>query len=684
MANRLKSSTSPYLLQHAENPVDWYPWGPEALEKARAEDKPIFLSIGYSACHWCHVMERESFEDPKVAEIMNKVFVCIKVDREERPDIDAIYMKSVVLMTGSGGWPTSVWLTPDLKPFYGGTYFPPTPRKGQPSFAQILLLLAKSWKDKRDGVLSSADELIAAVGRLSEIAELPAVQPDTFLEKAATVCMVQYDDQAGGFGGAPKFPQAMTLRFLLLRGLAAGDQELLEIVDHSAEAMARGGIYDQLGGGFHRYSVDPNWVVPHFEKMLYDNALLLAFYSDMVAHTGNSLYRWVVETTVDWLQREMWLPESGGFASSTDADSEGKEGKYFVWNPASFYSVLEDDERHLFTAFHAITMEGNFEDGETVLTQPHTIEQVAEDLGWPVDRARALLESSRAKVLQARSRRQAPGRDDKVVACWNAQTVSALCRAARQAESEKARELALKGGVFLRDHFTRVGESGELARLFAGGRLQGVALAEDVGSLVLAFFDLYELTLEDQWLSAALPLYERLLSDYWDSERGLTAMTTPRTSDLPLRPYNFEDNATPSAHSLLLECTRRHHRLTGAPASRALWEKAMASVAAIAQRAPTGLGLALQSAALAETEAQELILGGSAEQAGTFLTALKGRFLPNLLVARAESSGLDPQLAAGKEAGKAYLCKDTTCQPPVSDSAALADLLSEQTPAGSI
>lgn len=677
MANRLKDSTSPYLLQHAENPVDWYPWGPEALQKAKQENKPIFLSIGYSACHWCHVMERESFEDPRVAEIMNKVFVNVKVDREERPDIDAIYMKSVVLMTGSGGWPTSVWLTPDLKPFYGGTYFPSAPRKGQPSFSQILLLLAKSWKDKRDGVLSSAEELIAAVGRLSEIAELPPVQGASYLEKAAAVCMMQYDDKAGGFGGAPKFPQAMTLRFLLLKALASNDQDLMQVVDHSAEAMARGGIYDQLGGGFHRYSVDPNWIVPHFEKMLYDNALLLGFYADLAAHTGNQLYHWVVETTVDWLEREMALPE-GGFASSTDADSEGKEGKYFVWNPASFYTVLEDEERYLFTAFHEITMEGNFEDGETVLTQPHSLEQVADDLGWPMEKARALLQSARSKVLAARSQRVAPGRDDKAVACWNAQAVSGLCRAARQLPSARARELALRGGEFLLRHFTSPGPDGELGRLVAGGRLQGRALAEDVGSLVLAFFDLYELTLEDRWLQASLPLYERLLRDYWDDQRALTAMTTPRTSDLPLRPYNFEDNATPSAHSLLLECARRHHRLTGSAESRTLWEKAMASVAAIAQRAPTGLGLALQSGALFHGQSHELVLGGTAEQAGGFLQALEGRFLPNLMVACSTTPGLDPELTAGKNEGQAYLCSGTSCKPPVGQPEALSDLLSGQ------
>lgn len=671
MANRLQASSSPYLLQHATNPVDWYPWCEEALEKARAEDKPIFLSIGYSACHWCHVMERESFQDQKVADILNKVFVPIKVDREERPDIDAVYMSSVVLMTGSGGWPTSVWLTPDLKPFYGGTYFPPTPRHGQPSFAQILLLLASGWRDRREQVIASADELISAVARLSEVSEAGAA--DGALEAAVAVCQAQHDARAGGFGGAPKFPQAMTLRFLLIWAVAHQNKDVLALVEHSAEAMARGGIYDQLGGGFHRYSVDADWTVPHFEKMLYDNALLLGLYADLVAHTGKALYLEVARTLVGWLEREMALPH-GGFACSQDADSEGEEGRFFVWTPAQLEG-LDKSESKLFCQLYGVSAEGNFEGGASVLTRRASLDEAASQMWLKPEGAAELLESARRKALEIRSRRPAPNRDDKALASWNAQMVSALCRAARLAGIEKARELALRAGDFLKANFTRPGPTGELPRLVAsspgddasGWRVQGAALAEDVGSLCLAFFDLYELTLEDEWQVLALEMFDRLRADYWDEEKALTAMTTPRTADLPLRPFSFEDNATPSAHSLLMECARRHHRLTGDPASQAIWSKAMNSVAAVAQRAPTGLGLALQSAALARLEAQDLILSGSAEQARDFLPALQGRFLPNLLVARVGSPALSEALSAGKEAGQAYLCSGTACQPPVSD-----------------
>jgi uncharacterized protein YyaL (SSP411 family) len=652
--------------------VDWYPWGPEALKKAREQDKPIFLSIGYSACHWCHVMERESFQNPKVADILNKVFVCIKVDREERPDIDALYLKSVILMTGNGGWPASVWLTPDLKPFYGGTYFPPSPRAGQPSFVQVLLLLASAWRDKREEVTAQAGELMQAVGRLSEVAELPSVTGD-WLDKAVAVCRAQYDEKFGGFGEAPKFPQAMTLRFLLLRATAKSDSKLMKLVDHSAEEMARGGIYDQLGGGFHRYSVDAEWTVPHFEKMLYDNALLLGLYSELAASTGKPFYRRLVESLVAWLEEEMLLP-CGGFACSTDADSGEGEGRYFVW-AASDLEELSKEERALFCKFYGVTTLGNFEEGLNVLTQRQELEDVARELWLKPEHAGAVLASAREKATRARRQRQAPARDDKAVASWNALTVSALCRAAREAGLSAAERLARQTGEFLLRHFAANPE-GEIRRLVLSEQSEGVAQGEDVGALVLAFLDLYELTLEDRWLASALSLYDVLLRDYWDETRGLTAMTNPRQSDLPLRPYSFEDNATPSAHSLLLECARRHHRLTGEARSKAVWEKAMSTVAAIAQRAPTGLGLALQSAALDEMESRSLIFGGSAEQAMPFLGTLQNRFLPGLLLARAESEGLSRELTQDKLPGRAYLCSGNRCHPPAEDPRALADQLS--------
>ncbi len=675
MPNRLQNSSSPYLLAHAENPVEWYPWGKEALDRAKAENKPIFLSIGYSACHWCHVMERESFESPKTAEIMNKLFVNIKVDREERPDIDAIYMKAVVLMTGHGGWPTSIWLTPDLKPFFGGTYFPLTPRPGQPSFAQLLLMLGAAWKDKPDEIESSAVELLNALKTMSDISVSPNPDPTAWLERAVTVCETQYDEKAGGFGSAPKFPQAMALKFLLIRAIETDDKELLELVDHSMEAMARGGLYDQLGGGFHRYTVDSDWTVPHFEKMLYDNALLCDLYCAMYAHSGKAIYRSVVEYLVSWLGDEMTL-ENGGFASSQDADSDGEEGKYFVWTPAQLSRVLDENERKLFTSFYQVTPAGNFENGASVLTRKLTLSRCAKELGWDLELANSVLESARNKAMAARAARTHPHRDDKALASWNAWMVSALCRAARHLDLPQARELALGAGEFLRQHFASPDSNGNHARLVFHGASQGTALSEDFASLFLAFFDLYEISLDDRWIQAALPLFDTLLKDFWDEERGLVAMTNPRTDDLPFRPYSFEDNATPSAQSLFMECARRHYRWTGKEASRELWEAAANRISDLAQQAPTGLGLALVSGSLMGGSHQDLIVSGSETSTTSYLDCLSGRFLPNLMVAKGESPSLDPALSQGKECGKAYLCQGSTCLEPVSSSDGLKELLS--------
>lgn len=668
MAEKLRTSTNPYLIQHQDNPVDWYPWGEEALCKAQKENKPIFLSIGYSACHWCHVMEKESFQDPKVADILNRLFVSIKVDREERPDIDAIYLQAVILMTGSAGWPTSVWLTPDLKPFYGGTYFPPAPKHGTPSFTQVLLSIASAWRDQKDKVAESADELIEAIKRLSQIPSAPSLD-DKWVERAVASCKERFDEASGGFGEAPKFPLAMTLRFLLLQ-----DQKLLPMVEKSAKHMAKGGIFDQIGGGFHRYCVDADWQIPHFEKMLYDNALLLGLYADLAAYTGNPLYTRVVEQTAGWLKREMQL-EHGGFACSLDADSEGKEGAYYVWTPAQLREILSPDEYLAFKTFYGVTLSGNFEDGKTVLTQELSLKELAAKQKWSLEKAQEVLHSARHKALAARSSRVAPFRDDKAVAAWNAQTVSALCRAARQLDLEIARELALEGGAFLVTYFSAPQKNGGWARLVCQGVSQGQAMSEDIASLVLAYYDLYELTLEDSYSEYAQKAFEVLLSDFWDPKTKTTAMTALKTTDVPLRPYSFDDNSTPSAHSLLLECCRRHHRLTGSERSQHIWQQALNQIASIAQRAPTGMGFALQSAVLNQRPALELILAGKPEETREFLNALAGKFLPELLVARADTPALASELKAYKEPGKAYLCFDKACQAPVTSVQELRGLL---------
>ncbi len=667
MSNRLKNSSSPYLQAHAENPIDWYPWGPEALQKAKDEDKPIFLSIGYSACHWCHVMEKESFSSPKTAEILNELFVSIKVDREERPDIDKISMQSVLMMTGRGGWPLTVWLTPELKPFYGGTYFPDRPQPGTASLAQLLLSIAHSWKNQRDQILASADKLQQALVQLEQIAVTEEDQPtddsEVWLEKALEGCHERYDERNGGFGYMPKFPQPMLLRFLLLHSLEFDDGELFELVDHSAEAMARGGLFDQLGGGFHRYCIDAGWTVPHFEKMLYDNALMLDFYAELYGATRKPLYRWVCETLIAWLQREMRL-EDGGYAASQDADTDQGEGSTFRWTPQDLEGILEKNEQQIFRAFYEVTENGNFADGSTVLSQRQTLSRCAKSLGWDFELAVSVLGKAKEKAFEARLARPQPARDDKLIAGWNGLLLSGLCRAARHLDSPDLLKTTCELGSILATEFGTPGPQGEVHRYKIGGQTQGRATSEDLGSLVLGFFDLYELTLEDQWMTAALRLFQVLQNHFWDPDTHLTALTSPLQDDLPHRPFSFEDNATPSGHSLFLECCRRHHQFTGSQSSADLLKNGLEAIRPLLERAPTGLGLALQTTHLSALTPQHLLLTVDRSQAPTFLQVLQQKVLPGLTVLHSATPGIDPTLTEGRVEGFAYLCLDQACQPP--------------------
>jgi len=428
MPNRLAQETSPYLLQHRDNPVDWHAWGPEALELAKREERPIFLSIGYSACHWCHVMEHESFENPAIARLMNENFVCIKVDREERPDLDQIYMNAVQLLTGRGGWPMSVFLTPDLKPFYGGTYWPPTSRMGMPGFDQVLLAVADAWKNRREQTVQHAAELI---NHLSRFAEGPAAAGELSLHligAAGDALERSFDHHHGGFGGAPKFPHSMDLQVLLRLWKRHRRPGFLEIVTATLDKMAAGGIYDHLGGGFHRYSVDERWLVPHFEKMLYDNALLTSAYVEGYQATGNAEYARVARETCNYVLREMTDP-AGGFYSTEDADSEGEEGKFYVWTPGEIEDVLGKEAGEIFCYVYDVTESGNFE-GHNILNLPKTIEVCAKIKGRDSEQLRAELAASRQKLLAVRSKRVRPGRDDKVLVAWNGLMIDALAKAA--------------------------------------------------------------------------------------------------------------------------------------------------------------------------------------------------------------------------------------------------------------
>src|SRR5215210_8003741 len=441
MANRLEKETSPYLLQHKDNPVDWYPWGEEAFEKARAEDRPVLLSVGYSACHWCHVMERESFEDEATAALMNEHFVNVKVDREERPDVDSIYMSATQAMTRSGGWPMTVFMTPDGAPFYAGTYLPPVPSRGMPSFTQLLTTLADAYENRRNEVLESANGVREYL-QAATSASIPRTDvSEALLDGAAASLVGQLDNRFGGFGGAPKFPQAMNLEVLLRRHKRDGDPASLAGVEHTCRQMANGGIYDQLGGGFARYSVDEYWLVPHFEKMLYDNALLARLYLETYQVTGDTFYRRIAEETLDYVLRDM-TSEEGGFYSAEDADSEGEEGKFYVWRPDELEAALDPDERSLAARYWDVTERGNFE-GKNILHVARPPETVADEFGLSTEGLWARIATIRAKLLAVREERVRPGRDEKILAAWNGLMLRSFALAARVTGREDYREAAI-------------------------------------------------------------------------------------------------------------------------------------------------------------------------------------------------------------------------------------------------
>ncbi|MDY7040124.1 MAG: thioredoxin domain-containing protein, partial [Chloroflexota bacterium] len=505
MSNHLANESSPYLLQHAENPVSWFPWGEEALQKAKIEDKPIFLSIGYSACHWCHVMAHESFEDERVAAILNEHFVSIKVDREERPDLDRIYMSAVQAMTGSGGWPMSVFLTPEGQPFYGGTYFPPTPRYGMPSFKDVLLAVAAAWQNRRPELVEGGKRLVATIEAQSVLrgdAKREDVKRDT-LGVAFENLRQRFDRLHGGWGTAPKFPQPMAIEFLLRHHHVTGDSQVLQMATQTLEAMARGGMYDQLGGGFHRYSVDDRWLVPHFEKMLYDNAQLTRVYLHAWQATSEPFYRAIAEEILDYVVREM-SDAGGGFYSTQDADSEGEEGKFFLWTPAETREVL-GDEAEAFVVPYAVTEAGNFE-GRNILEFVADLDQ------------RPALAGARGKLFSAREQRVHPGRDEKVLTSWNGLMLAAFAEAARALGRADYQQVAERNAGFLLRELR--GEDGRLYRTWKGNKAKINGYLEDYTHLIEGLLQLYQTTFEPRWYQAARELADLMVEHFGDSAGG--------------------------------------------------------------------------------------------------------------------------------------------------------------------
>jgi uncharacterized protein len=731
-ANRLAGETSPYLLQHAGNPVDWYPWGPEALELARAQDRPILLSVGYAACHWCHVMAHESFEDAHTAKLMNEHFVCVKVDREERPDLDAIYMTAVQAMTGQGGWPMTVFLTPEGEPFFAGMYFPKHDRPGMPAFEKVLLAVAGAWRDQRDKARTQArqvaEHLSLQTGALKSAA---GGLDEAVLRQALEGIQGAFDPEWGGFGGAPKFPQPMTLEFLLrchlrawqrgsgglesgARATASGREAepsgsppvdrgsgglesgapatasgreaepsgsppveaALEMAQVTLDRMAAGGIFDQLGGGFHRYSTDRRWLVPHFEKMLYDNAQLVRLYARAWQVTGADRYRQVAVATADYLLRELRHPQ-GGFFSSQDADSEGEEGKFFVWS----YQELVEVAGEPVARFLGALPEGNWE-GSNVLWTPLPAKAAAERAGVGVEELERALPGARAALFERREGRVRPATDDKVLAAWNGLAIGALAEAGRVLPEPRYVDAAVAAAEFVLGTM----RTPRLRRAWRDGRLGGPGYLDDYACMAEACLTLYETTFEPRWLREATSLADELLGLFSDPDGGFY-QTGADAEPLVVRPRELFDNAVPAGSSVAAEVLLRLGRLLGNERYEQAAMGALAVVQGLFARAPTGFGYALSAADFALSPVREVAIVGEAGSAdtGALLAEVRRRYRPNQVVALGPPDGGEAAAAVPLLADRplvdgratAYVCEHFACRQPVTDAEALARQLGE-------
>ncbi|MGW8488418.1 thioredoxin domain-containing protein [Streptomyces sp. NPDC055886] len=668
MANRLAQTTSPYLLQHADNPVDWWPWSPEAFEEARKRDVPVLLSVGYASCHWCHVMAHESFEDETVAAYLNAHFVPVKVDREERPDVDAVYMEAVQAATGHGGWPMTVFLTADAEPFYFGTYFPPEPRHGSPSFQQVLEGVTSAWTDRREEVAEVAGRIVADLAGRSLVHGGDGVPGESEVAQALLGLTREYDEQHGGFGGAPKFPPAMVVEFLLRHYARTGAEGALQMAADSCAAMARGGIYDQLGGGFARYSVDREWIVPHFEKMLYDNALLCRVYAHLWRATGSDEARRIALETADFMVRELRTAE-GGFASALDADSEDADGKhvegaFYVWTPAQLRDVLGEDDAAFAAAHFGVTEDGTFEEGASVLRLPG-------DAG-PVDAARVA--DVRARLLAAREERPRPGRDDKVVAAWNGLAIAALAETGAYFDRPDLVERATEAAdLLVRVH---LGEVARLTRTSKDGRAgDNAGVLEDYGDVAEGFLALAAVTGEGAWLEFAGFLLDIVLEQF-TGEGGQLYDTAHDAEQLIRRPQDPTDSATPSGWTAAAGALLTYAAYTGSEAHRTAAEGALGVVKALGPRVPrfVGWGLAVAEALL--DGPREIAVAGPVG-GELHRTALLGR-APGAVVAAGEGPGagaefpllVDRPLVGGEPT--AYVCRHFVCDAPTTDVGELA------------
>ncbi len=677
VVNRLADETSPYLLQHAHNPVDWYPWGEEALARAKAEDKPILLSIGYSACHWCHVMERESFEDSRIAALMNEKFVNIKVDREERPDLDGLYMQAVIAFNqGHGGWPMTVFLAPDGSPFYAGTYYPPTDHPHTPGFARVLAAISDAWTNRRAEVVQSGAQFRDHLEQSLRLAPSKGELDPEILDVAASGIKAQHDPEQGGFGHAPKFPQPMAIEFLLRYWKRSGDTAALDVATHTLEHMARGGIYDHLGGGFARYSTDAEWLVPHFEKMLYDNAQLARVYLMAYQATGNAYFKDVAEQVIEYVLRDMTDP-SGGFYSTEDADSEGEEGKFYVWTPAELEAALGAEDARLFSAFYDVKQPGNFERRASILHMQHTPVEIAQKLSVTEARLLAALERGRAQLFEVRARRVRPARDEKVLAAWNGMLLRAVAEAASILARPDFLEAAERNAAFLVEVMR--GQDGRLYRTWKPGReahLNGYL--EDYANVADGLLAVYEATFDPRWLSAAAQLADSMLERFADSEQGGFFDTSSDHETLIARPRDVFDNATPSGNAVAADVLLRLAVLTGRSDYQDAAEGVLRLLSDAMGRYPLGFARVLNALDFALGAPKEVAIVGpaGAEETRALRQAVFGPFVPNKVVAGA---GAAIPLLEGRELrnghAMAYVCEHYVCQAPTSDPLELRRLL---------
>jgi len=677
--NRLVNETSPYLLQHAHNPVDWYPWGEEALNQAKKEDKPILLSIGYSSCHWCHVMEKESFENEAIANIMNEKFINIKVDREERPDLDEIYMNAVQVMTGGGGWPMTVFLTPDLVPFHAGTYFPPEDRGGMPGFPKILVVISEYYRSHRGEVQKVEAQMRDALRQITEMVPFQGVVEDEILTNAFKTFQSQFDSTHGGFGKAPKFPSSMTLSFLLRYWKRTGAKEALEMVEVTLEKMAHGGIYDHVGGGFHRYSVDEQWLIPHFEKMLYDNALLSRTYFEAYQVTQKAKYCRVGEEILRYVLRDMKSPE-GGFYSTQDADSEGEEGKFYAWTGEQIREVLGKDRGTPFCAYYGVTPDGNFEGGASVLHIASSSNKVSESYGISISELEKLLEEGRKVLFVQREKRVKPGKDEKILISWNGLMISSFVDGFKVTGNEDYLQAAKKAARFI---LQKMRKDGHLMRVFKDGRCYTKGYSEDYAFFIQALIDLYEATFEMDWLREAEDLKGRMIHQFWDEKNGGFFFAGKENEPLIAQSKSPYDNAIPSSNAVAVFNLLKLGTLTGQESLNKKAEQILHLFYNFLSEHPAGFSQMLSGLSFFLSP-EEIGVIGSKNDARTkaMLKEIYLAYLPNkILNLRDPKEKIKEDwfpFLEGKRTGEtptAFVCKGFTCLPPIRDEKELRKLL---------